>query len=319
MSSATQEPPAKPLTFQQEFALYWGQLPDKGMFFGLLAAWVLLFQFFGNSTLGYVNTPSLFGWMEWMITRSAGDEDHARLIPFVVLALCWWKRKALIEAPKRHWWPALLLLVAALGFHVIGFIIQQTQVSAVAFFMGIAALMGLTWGCRWLIASSFPFFLFAFCVPTKNVIEFVTFPLRMIATQITSGICHTVLGIRVIQDGTRIFDSLGRYQYEVAAACSGIRSLTATLLLALIYAFVALRSPWRRALMVCSAVPLAIVANVARLSTIIIAAEAFGQDAGNYVHESSWFSLMPYIPAIAGILLLGRWLRETPGPDKGLA
>jgi hypothetical protein len=53
-----------------------------------------------------------------------------------------------------------------------------------------------------------------------------------------------------------------------------------------------------------------VAANIVRLSTIIIAAEAYGQSAGNQVHESSWFSLLPYVPAIAGILLLGRWLRE---------
>jgi hypothetical protein len=47
-----------------------------------------------------------------------------------------------------------------------------------------------------------------------------------------------------------------------------------------------------------------------RLTLIVVAAEAFGQDAGNYVHESSIFGLAPYIPSIGGMLLLGWWLSE---------
>ena len=63
--------------------------------------------------------------------------------------------------------------------------------------------------------------------------------------------------------------------------------------------------------MTAAAVPLAVAANVLRLTTIIVAAEAFGQKAGNFVHENSWLSLMPYVPAIGGILLIGHWLREN--------
>src|SRR5437667_4151167 len=43
--------------------------PSKELFLMLLAAWIALFHFYGNSTLGYVNTPSLFGWWLWVNTR----------------------------------------------------------------------------------------------------------------------------------------------------------------------------------------------------------------------------------------------------------
>jgi exosortase len=306
---------AKAPPLKEEVAAVWRQLPDKGLFFGLLAAWLLLFQFFGNATLGYVNTPSLFGWLEWMYTNSDGDEDHGRLIPFAVLALLWWKRRELIAVPKRPWWPATLMLIAALLLHALGSMVQQTQLCAVAFFGGLYALMGIAWGPRWLVSSFFPMCLFAFCVPIRNVSEFITFPLRLAATKITAFGSQTILGINVIHDGTRIFDSLGQYQYEVAAACSGIRSLTAILALAVVCAFMMHRSLWRRLLMILSAIPLAVAANVVRLGTIIVAAEAFGQKAGDAAHDSSWLSLMPYIPAILGILLLSRLLREkAPSP-----
>jgi exosortase len=298
-----------PPGFRLELERCWRQLPDKLLFFALLAAWVLFFQFWGNCTLGYARTPSLFGWLENMY-RGSVDDEHGRLIPLVVLFLFWWKRKELLAVPKRRWWPAAGLLLLAVALQILSFMVQQTQISAVAFFVGLYALMGLTWGPQWLRASFFPFFLFVFCVPMANLADGISFPLRLLATHITSVICHVGLGINVLQDGTRLFDPNGAYQYEVAAACSGIRSLLATFALATIYAFVMLKTPWRRLLVVFSAFPLAVASNVIRLTSIIVSAEAFGQSAGNYVHKNGWLSLLPYAVAMGGIWFVGRWLRE---------
>ena len=132
----------------------------------------------------------------------------------------------------------------------------------------------------------------------------------MIATRITAAVCDTLLGINVLQDGTRLFDAGGSYQYEVAAACSGIRSLAVIFVFGVIYGYITFKTTWRRLLTVASAFPLAVLANVFRLTLIVLAAEAFGQKAGNYVHENFLFSLAPYIPSIGGMLFLGWWLRE---------
>src|SRR5438309_10277674 len=121
----------------------------------------------------------------------------------------------MLNVPKRRLWPALVLLVFALLLHVVGFMIQQTRISVVGFFIGLYALMGLTWGPHWLRASFFPFFLFVFCLPMANLTEPISLPLRLVATDITSVVCHVGLGINVLQEGTRIFDSHGAYQYEV--------------------------------------------------------------------------------------------------------
>ncbi len=308
--SATVEP-TKP-----GFREVWEGLPNKGMFFVLLAAWLALFQFLGNSTLGYVETPSLFAWLGWMYDRSV-DDEHGWLVPIVVILLFWWKRDELLAVRKRVWWPGLVLLILGLGIHGVGYVIQQTRISTVGFFVGLYALPGIVWGPRFLAASFFPFFLFGFCVPLSGMTETVTFPLRVFASKVTAFIAEYGLGIHVNQIGTQIFDPNGQYQYEVAAACSGIRSLVATGAIAAIYAFVCFRSWWRRGIMMASAVPLAVAANVFRLTTIILASEAFGQSAGNWVHNSSWMSLLPYVPSILGVFLLGRWLSEEKEEKSG--
>ena len=69
---------------------------------------------------------------------------------------------------------------------------------------------------------------------------------------------------------------------------------------------------------------MAVLANIIRLMMIIVAAEVFGQEAGDFVHRNGFFSILPYLPAIAGVLLVGRWLREkkpsaaAPADDSGL-
>src|SRR5258706_187438 len=81
---------------------------------------------------------------------------------------------------------------------------------------------------------------------------------------------HQVLGLDVIRDGTRIFDAGHRFEYDVAPACSGIRSLSMMLALTTVYSFMSFGVMWKRSLIVLSSFPLAVAANVARLLLIII-------------------------------------------------
>ena len=307
--------------FAREFAEAWRLMPDKGIFLGLFAAWLALFHFFGNSTLGYTNTPSLFGWMKFIYTGSA-DEAHGKFVPLVVLGLFWWKRKILLATPKRIWWPALGLVAVSLLLHVVGFMVQQTRISVVAFFAGLYGLTGLVWGRQWMRASLFPFFIFAFAVPVAAALEPLTFPLRLLVAKISAGFA-SALGVDVVCEGTQLFDPFRTFNYDVAPACSGVRSLTAILALATVYAFVSFCKKWERLALMVSALPLAVLANVFRMLTIIVAAELFGQDAGNYVHEGGpWgiLKLLPYAPAILGLMLFGRWLdrrKKMPGQHSG--
>lgn len=297
----------------EELAQAWRSLPAKAFVFGLLAAWILLFQRLGNSTFGYVDTASLFAWLNYSYANSQ-DDEMGRYMPFLVLALCWWKRDELVGVPKAPWGGGVLILGLALLLHVLGFMVQQARLSTVAFYLGIYGLLGAFWGRAFLRAVFFPFFLLVFCVPVGTMADTLTLPLRMLATTITTWITKYGLGVALIRSGTMIFDANGTFQYEVAAACGGLRSLTATVALASIYAFVSLERPWKRLVMVASALPLAVAGNVLRLSLIIIAAEAFGQKTGDWVHDNTWFSLAPYVPAFLGLGALGSWLRE-PIPE----
>ena len=314
-----------------DFRECWEKLPNKVFFFVLFAAWVVLFQFLGNSTLGYVHSPSLFhfvldnchprlvGWLQamdfdavshWM---SDAEEGHVVLVPPLVLGLFWWKRKELLSLPLALWMPGMGLLALALVLHVFGYMIQQPKVSALAFFVGLYGLMGLAWGPVWLRRSAFPFFLLIFSIPLGTVVLPITFRLRVLVCWLVEVISNNVLMIDVQRDGTALINPAHHYQYEVAAACSGIRSLIATLGLATVFAFVSFRSWWRRGVIIGSAFPLAVLGNLLRMLAIIIASEMGGQEWGSYVHEGGpggILSLLPYVPPFFGLIWLGSRLRE---------
>ena len=299
-----------------ELRAFGDAIPHKTLFAILLAAWAGLFHFYGNPTLGYVASRSMFSWLQVAYAHSS-DDNLGMYMPLIVLALLWWKRAELIVVTKQVWWPPLALFVFAVLLHVVGYTIQQTRFSVVAFFFGLYAITGLLWGRAWLRATFFPYFLFAFMLPLTNDMEGLTLPLRHMATKLTVIVSHG-LGIDVIQQGTQILDRANRFQYDVEAACSGLRSLTTMLALACIFAFTAFRGTWKRALVIGSSVPFAVLGNMLRLLTIVIAAEHSGQKAGEFVHEHWFFSLVPYIPAMIGLMLLARWLREDDADGQAV-
>ena len=294
----------------------WQRLPNKLFFFGLLAAWLAMFQFLGNSILGFVHTQSLFAWLREAYSNRIpeADDGQGNLIPFLVVGLFWWKRKTLLALPLQVWWPGILILLAAAVMHLAGYVLQQPRLSVLAMFVGIFGLMGMAWGRAWLKESLFPFWLFIFSVPLAAFLTTLTLPLRLLVTWLVTVVAN-LLTINVVRQGTMLFGQGGSYQYDVVAACSGMRSLVAIFLLATVYGFVAFRSPGKRLLLMSLALPLSVLGNFTRLMCVIFAAEIGGQSAGNYVHESSIFSLVPYIPAIAGLLLAGRWLEKKSKPE----
>jgi exosortase len=225
-----------------------------------------------------------------------------------VLALFWWKRKELMKVPFQNWWPALFIIAFALVLHVIGYLTMQARISIIALFVGIYGLTGLVWGKGWLHASFFPFFLFAFCVPLGSLGQAVTTPLRHLVAIIVTGIAHLGIAPDLIREGTQLSDAQHSFHYDIAPACSGIRSLIALLALTTIYGFISFKSTWRRLLMIASAVPLAVIGNVVRLTFTVVVAEAFGQNAGSKVEQK--FGFVTFAVAIVLVVLIGNWLHE---------
>ncbi len=304
-------------SFQEELKEFLNSFPDKWLFLVLTGLWFLIFHLFGNSTFGYTDTNSLFGWLHYDYSQEASDE-HGYLVPFAVLGLIWYEKKRFLSVKKEQCWPAITIVLVGILIHLIGYRIQQVRISLIGFFVGWYGITGMIWGRQWLRAVFFPYVLFIFCFPIGTLADRISVPLRIYSSTITGWIANA-LGMDVVRQGTMLSNPVKGYDYEVAAACSGLRSLIATLGIAVVYGFLTFKTSWRRALMVFSAIPLAVAANVTRLLMIIFAGEIAGQKAGMYVHDSSVLSMIPYFVAFVGMYFIARLFREdrgTPSPAR---
>ncbi len=270
-----------------------------------------VFHFFGNATRGYIDTSSAFVWWGAQWFDPAAELEHA---PLVVLLAVWLFVRNLGNTSSGpasgNAVPQLALaaMTGALLLNLAGFAMQQTRVSLAASFVFIWGILTLAGGWRWGRAALFPttFLLLAMPMGFLDTLG-VGFYLRLGVTDSVYAIART-LGIDVVRNGTQLFSPDGVYQYDVAAACSGIRSLTALVALACVVAYLNFRAWWLRAVVVALALPLVFAGNVLRVLGVVLVGEWRGHDAGRIVHE--WSGFIVFVFVLLGLLMAVAWLKR---------
>ncbi|MCC6414712.1 MAG: EpsI family protein [Opitutaceae bacterium] len=276
----------------------------------------VVWQGWGNATRGYIDSASVFYWLGFQWINPPSETEHGWLILGLSLWLFWRNARQEAVAPNAAQ-PGLAFaaMTAGLGLHVLGYAVQQTRISVVAalvFLWGVAVLAG---GRRWGRAAAFPLAFMIFALPL-NVLDTAGFWLRLWVIEASRAIAHWS-GIEVVRNGTQLFAPDGAYQYDVAAACSGVRSLMALTALSLLVGYLNFRAWWLRALILVLSFPFTYVGNVARITAIIFAAEWFGEGAGVLVHE--WAGFIVFVIVLGLVLattsLLRRWLPGAVAMD----
>jgi len=276
-----------------------------------------VFHFYGNATRGYIDTASALTWWIAQWFDPAAESEHA---PLVVLLAVWLFVRNLRTSPTdarvNEAIPstALAAMLGALMLNLAGYAMQQTRVSLLAMFVFIWGILALAGGRRWARAAIFPAAFLLLATPLGFLETLgVGFYLRLGVTECVHAIA-SAFGIDVVRNGTQLFSPDGAYQYDVAAACSGIRSLTALVALACVVAYLNFRAWWLRMAIVACALPLVFVGNVARVLTVVGMGEWRGHEAGKTVH--AWSGFVVFLFVLLGLLalvaLMKRWLpRET--------
>lgn len=295
----------------------------------------IVFQFFGNATRGYIDTLSIFEWCvaQWLNPRT--ETEHAWLVLALGAWLLWRNLRSLpgpagpasaveAEGTATGGWrfacaAPLAAMLGGLALHLLGYVVQQTRLSILGFLLFAWGVLALGGGPRWGRAAAFPLAFLVFAIPL-NVLDTAGFWLRVGVTD-TAYHAARLLGIDVIRNGTQLLSPDGAYSYDVAAACSGVRSLTALAALTVLLAYLNFRSWTRRALIAVLVLPYAFVGNVVRIFAIILAGEWFGHEAGTVVHE--WFGFLIFVVVLglvqATVLLLERRWPEPPAPSVAAA
>ena len=205
---------------------------------------------------------------------------------------------------------SLAALLAGLALHAVGFAAQQTRVSIVAFLIFTWGVVRLGGGRRWGDAAMFPLGFMLFALPI-SVLDEIGLPLRLWVTEAGERIAH-LAGIEVLRSGTQLVAPDGRFNYDVAAPCSGVRSLMALAALSVLIGYLNFRSWWRRLLVFGLCFPLVYVGNVARIVAIIFAAQVGGAEWGDRAHQVMGYGV--FVIVLGGVLLavalIHRWWPE---------
>jgi exosortase len=110
-----------------------------------------------------------------------------------------------------------------------------------------------------------------------------------------------IIGMEVVRKGTQF--TINGNPFDVAPACSGLRSLVALSAIGAAYAFITQPGVLRKWLLGICAVPIALITNMVRLVMVGITCHFFGPKAAMHVHDSSIFL---YILAILFLFSLDR-------------
>ena len=111
----------------------------------------------------------------------------------------------------------------------------------------------------------FAFFFLVFMVPLPVALySMIANPLQLLVSQVATSMLN-VIGIPALCEGNMI-TLPGDNQLFVAEACSGMRQLTGFLALTTAWAYLSARPAWNRALLVASSIPIAMTANVVRVT-----------------------------------------------------
>jgi exosortase len=227
--------------------------------------------------------------------------SHGFFVPAFSGYLIWNNRRKIgaIKALPSAW--GAILVLGSLAVLYLGSLGSELFLQRISLVGVIAGLVVYFTGWRRLRAVAFPIFFLLFMIPLPAVIYNQTvFPLQLLASRLATS-CLEILNLfPVLREGNLLL--LDRYTLEVVDACSGVRSLTSLVALAMGYSYLAERRLGIRVFLVLAMVPVAIVSNGIRVMITALLVNYFGISAGEgFMHSFSGLAIF----LVSLMLLLG--------------
>jgi exosortase len=234
----------------------------------------------------------------------------------LALFFAWERRTALRSAEASPSTVGLLVVAASLLVFVVGRLGAELFLTRISLIGVAAGIVLFLWGWRHLRILAFPLAFLLLMVPLPAIIfNQIAFPLQLLASQVGEA-AISAAGIPVLREGNIL--ELPATRLEVAEACSGIRSLVSLLTLAIVLAHFTEERPWRRVVIALSAIPIAILANAARVAGTGLTSHWIGEDAARgFFHTfSGW---LMFVVAFFALALVQRAVARVRVPQPGVA
>ena len=194
------------------------------------------------------------------------DENysHGFLVPLICL---YFANQVASRGPlqiRDGQWSGSLLLAVAIVARLVTIPLPIPFLGDLAFLVGLAGLLTVLLGIVVLKRFWFALFFSIFMVPLPIALySRIASPLQLFASRVASTMMN-VTGVPVLCEGNKM-TLPGGLQMFVAEACSGMRQLTGFLALTTAVAYLTTRPVWYRVVIVVSALPIALSANIARV------------------------------------------------------
>jgi len=216
---------------------------------------------------------------------------HGFAIPVIALGLCWFRRKHFLPGTARSSVHGLAMILCGIVSHVAAVWFFVDTIEAVSFLLVIVGTTLLIWGRR-AFSGLWPAVLFlGFMLPLPSQIDHaLSRPLQALGTSEAAWYIQT-LGIPAIPQGNTIL--MGDTRLGVAEAFSGLRMLLVFLAISTAAAIISNRTTWEKLLMLMSALPIALICNVAGIVATAVAHQSLGPARADMIfhHLSGWLML----------------------------
>ncbi len=224
-------------------------------------------------------------FLQWVGPHSDPNFQHGIFVPLFALFVLWQDRKRLTAIAPTPSWAGLPLVWLSMLVLVLGVLGADIFLPRVSLLILLAGLIILFQGWTFFRAVLFPWAFLILMIPIPALImNRITFPLQLLAAKLSAALLELVMVVH--REGNDLWLASG--PLDVAEACSGIRSLLTLVTLAIIYGYLMEARKWVRVVLVLSALPIAVVANSARVfGTGLLMEYGFANEAEGVPHAIS--------------------------------
>lgn len=254
-------------------------------------------------------------WSYWPIITTLfddwqGNDDYSagQLVPLVALFLLWRERKNLGKCLLKPCWPGgIALLILAQAGRAYGLLFMYESAERYSLVLTIAGLVMMVAGRQVFRRVIWILLILFLMVPLPGRIHnMISGPLQNLAT--TGAVfLMEAFGVRVSKQGN-IMTLNQDTPLAVAEACSGLRMLTAFIIVSAFIAYMVKRSRLQKAVLLVSSIPVAVICNIVRIFvTALLIVHVSTEVAEKFFHDFAGLVMMP----VAVLLMFSElWLMK---------
>ncbi len=197
--------------------------------------------------------------------------------------------------------PGIYVFAFGLIFYIVGFIKVFPFLSALSFLFTTSGLILYFYGKPLMHALLFPIAYFIFAIPLPpEFLGKVANTLQTLSAYFPALILE-MLGIPVTRIGAEI--QLEDAAFIIGLPCSGMNSLISLLAITTFFIYILRCTLHKKILLLCITPPIAILANIIRVTSLLLIANAYGAETATGFYHT-FFSPMLFIIAFIFLILI---------------